>query len=355
MEVFEVIMAGGGGTRFWPLSRIKKPKQLLNISGNDIMLNETILRMDGIVDRENVFIVTNREQKKLMEELLINGIPFKNILTEPVGRNTAPCILYAASMLQKQKGDGVMCVFPADHHIADRKEYQRIIKRAVKTAEETACIVTIGIKPTFPSTGYGYIKSSAQVSLEAKQVEKFVEKPSLETAKEYVSSGLYTWNSGVFIFKISTILEAFQRYLPDMKKQMELIIDAAGTDREYEVLESIYPKLQSISIDYGIMEVSDNVLVLEGDFGWSDVGSLDELRTFYSADEAENIKIGNTLVIDSNGCIVKSESKLLTLIGVQDLIVVESEDAVLVCNKQKAQDVKKAVEMLKEQGQLQYL
>lgn len=355
MEIFEVIMAGGGGTRFWPLSRIKRPKQLLNISGNDIMLNETILRLDDIIDRENVFIVTNQEQKNLVEELLINGIPFRNILTEPVGRNTAPCILYAASILQKQKGNGIMCVFPADHHIADIKEYQRVIKNAVKTAKETDCIVTIGIKPRFPATGYGYIKSTREVCKGVRKADEFVEKPSLESAEEYISSGMYTWNSGVFVFKISTILKAYEKYLPEMKHQMEQIADAAGTDRERDVLDTTYPMLQSISIDYGIMEVSDNVLVLEGDFGWSDVGSLDTLDTFYHQDEKGNIKIGDTLLIDSSGCIVKNESKLLTLIGVKDLIVVEAEDTVLVCKKDRAQDVKKAVEILKEKERLEYL
>lgn len=355
MTTYEVIMAGGGGSRFWPLSRMRRPKQLLNISGRDIMLNETILRLDEMIDRENVYIVTNQDQKPLMQELLLGGIPFRNILTEPVGRNTAPCVLYAASMLEKLKGDGVMCVFPADHHIQNVTEYQRIIKKAASCAETMECIVTIGIKPTYAATGYGYICAGEEVADGVRHARKFVEKPSKEKAEEYIESGMYSWNSGVFVFRISTILKAYRELLPQMMVPMERIMQAVGTSEEQRVLEEEYPKMENISIDYGIMEQSQHVLVLEGDFGWSDVGSFDELETLYKPDEEGNVSIGDTLLLNTKGCIAKSSSRQLTLIGAENLIVVETEDAVLVCKKERAQDVKQAVEQLKMNGRNELL
>lgn len=356
MEIYEVIMAGGGGTRFWPLSRSERPKQFINVSGKDILLNETISRMDGVIKRENVYVVTGKQHRHLVEKEILNGIPFSNILTEPAGRNTAPCILYAASVLAKEKGDGIMCVFAADHHIKNVAEYQRIVKTAAKHAMENDCIMTIGITPTYPATGYGYIKSSEKLTDEIYSVEQFVEKPDLQKAKEYIATGKYSWNSGIFVFKVSVILEAFKKYLPKMYEQMQEIIVARGNDDEQTVLEEIYPALESVSVDYGIMEKADCVRVIAGDYGWSDVGSLDELKTFHAENEDGNILIGKDIVsVDSKNCIVKSEDRLIALVGVEDLIVVEADDTVLVCKKDKAQEVKKVTEQLKAQGKTQYL
>lgn len=355
MELYEVIMAGGGGTRFWPLSRRKKPKQFVNVSGKDILLNETIIRMDELVKRENVYIVTNEMHQDLIRKDVVNGIPFSNILTEPVGRNTAPCILYAASVLMHDAQDGVICVTGSDYYIENAKEYCRVIKKAADVAEREDCVVTIGIKPTYPATGFGYILSGAQSGDELYKVEKFVEKPDEDTAKAYLKNGNYTWNSGVFVFKASVILKAYQTYLPQMYEQMQQIVSARGTKRFEETLRQLYPKLQSISVDYGIMEKIDYMKVIPGDFGWSDVGSLDELKRFHQADEQGNVCIGETVCIDSQGCIASSEGRLLALVGVQDVIAVETADAVLICHKDKAQDVKKAVEEIKKQGKEQYL
>lgn len=347
MEVYEVIMAGGGGTRFWPLSRKERPKQLLNISGKDIMLNETICRMDDIVERKNVFIVTNESQQCLMKDMIVEGVPFENILTEPVARNTSPCVLYAASVLMKQQGDGIMCVFPADHHVANIPEYQRTLRKAIQAAEETGKIVTIGITPTYPATGYGYINRTAKEELEgAYQVRKFVEKPNLNAAEKYLREGTYLWNSGVFIWKISTILKAFQKHLPKMYQQMQEIVEAIGTPQEQEALKRVYPELESISVDYGILEKTADVLVLEGDFGWSDVGSLDAMNTFHKEDSDGSILLGDVLAINSKNCIVKGDEKLIALVGMENTVVVETKDALLICNKDSAQDVKKVVDEL---------
>lgn len=340
-------MAGGGGTRFWPLSRKERPKQLLNISGKDIMLNETIRRMDDIVEREDVYIVTNESQQKLMRDMIINGVPFKNILAEPAARNTSPCVLYAASVLMKLHGDGVMCVFPADHHVANIPEYQRTLRTAIQAAEVTGKIVTIGITPTYPATGYGYISRTREEELDGVyQVRKFVEKPNLDVATKYLAEGTYLWNSGVFIWKISTILEAFKKHLPAMYEQMQEIMEAYGTPSGKEVLERVYPQLESISVDYGILEREADVLVLEGDFGWSDVGSLDAMNTFHKEDSDGNILLGDILSINSRNSIVKGNDKLIALVGMENTIVVETEDALLICNKSKAQDVKKVVDEL---------
>lgn len=244
MEIFEVIMAGGGGTRFWPLSRRKRPKQLLHIGGNDIMLNETIKRLEPLIAREHVYIVTNEEQQALMKDLLVEGIPSEHILAEPAARNTAPCVLYAAALLQQEYGDGVMCVFPSDHHIGKPKEYQRVISNAAELAAKTDCIVTIGIRPTFPSTGYGYIQRGELLETDVWQVKQFVEKPVLDKAEEYIASGQFSWNSGVFVFKISTILDSFRKYLPDMFSKMQ---QAMHSPNQEQLLREIYPQLQNIS------------------------------------------------------------------------------------------------------------
>ena len=356
MELYEVVMAGGSGTRFWPLSRMERPKQFINVSGKDILLNETIARMDGLIKRENVYVVTGRKNRKLVEEEILNGIPFSNILTEPTGRNTAPCILYAASVLKKEKGDGIMCVFAADHYIKNVEEYRRIIQKAAAQAEKEDCIMTIGITPTYPATGYGYIKSAGHTADEIYSVEQFVEKPDLKKAEEYLATGKYSWNSGVFVFKVSVILDAFKKYLPDMCEQMNEIIDARGTVNEDKVLDKVYPELESISLDYGIMENSDNVQVIAGNYGWSDVGSLDELGTFHEEDDNNNVLIGEDIItVDSSNCIVKTAGKLIALVGVEDIIAVDTDDTVLICRKDKAQEVKKVVEILKEQGKTDYL
>ncbi len=353
-HIFQVIMAGGGGSRFWPLSRQARPKQLLNLSGRDILLNETILRMEPLVSRENAYIVTNEEQSELLKTLLLPQVPREQVLMEPMGRNTAPCILYAALVLHKKYGDGVMCVLPADHHIADPEGYRRVMEEAVRTAEETEKIVTIGIVPDHPATGYGYIacgeKSGARG---ARSVLRFVEKPAQSVAEEYLAQGNYLWNSGVFVWKISVILSAFARLLPEMYEAMQPVYEAIGTDREQETLRQVYPGLQNISVDYGIMEKSEDVLVFQGDYGWSDVGSLDALPVFHKTDDRDNLFLGDVLALESSGCIVKGQDKLIALVGAEDLMVIDTEDALLVCPKNRAQDVKKIVEALEKAGRSQ--
>ena len=348
MKTYAVIMAGGGGTRFWPLSRKETPKQLLNLSGKDAMVNETIARLCRVAQAENVFIVTNCTQAEKMTAVTAGRLPAENILQEPSARNTAACIGYAAMKILKARGDGVMVVTPSDAYIRDEAEYARILQTAVRAAEERDALVTVGITPTFPATGYGYIRFEGEGAV--KKVRKFVEKPDLETAMDYLASGEYVWNSGVFVWKVSVILEKFRTLLPDIYADLEKIAAAFGTPDEQKVLNEVYTNIRSISVDYGIMEKSDDILVVPGEFGWNDVGSWDMMNVLHREDGNGNIALGDALVLESKNTTVYAGSRLVAVVGTDDLVVVETPDAVMVCPRSKAQDVKKLVDALKEQS-----
>ena len=356
MRTYGIIMAGGGGTRFWPLSRKELPKQLLNLTGKDLMVNETIDRLEGNIEKNDIFIVTNVTQAELMTKATAGRVSKDHVLAEPAARNTAACIGYAAMEIIKKYGDGIMCVLPSDHYIKKTDVYKKVIAKAVRVAEETDALVTIGIQPTYPSTGYGYIRREENMaSDEYYKVKQFVEKPDLKRAREYLLSGEYLWNSGMFVWKASTILRYFEKLLPDIYSCLEQIGEAMGTEKEQEVIGQVYPVIPRISIDYGIMEQADKVLVLEGDFGWSDVGSWDALEALYDKDEHGNIIYGEQVHIDSHDCIIYAKDKLVTTIGLDNIIVVETEDAVLVCDKNRAQEVRRIVEALENSDKPQYL
>lgn len=358
MEVYSVIMAGGGGTRFWPLSRQGMPKQLLNITGNDIMINETISRCSELIQADHSYIVTNRTQAEVLDKVLLPEVPRSNILIEPVGRNTAACIAYAALVLKKKFGDAVMVVLPSDHHISDEKGFRLTLSKACNLAFETDKLVTIGIRPTFPSTGYGYINyelNSANLPEGVYGVQEFVEKPDFNKAKQYVESGNYLWNSGMFIWKASVILDSFKRYLPRVYKLVMELYDHLGTDTEQEQLMRIYPQIQSISIDYGILERSDEVLLVPGDFGWNDVGSWDALGAIFPTDESGNIVKANHIGIKTKNSIIYSGDRMIATIGIDNLIIADTNDALLICNKEDAQEVKNIVDILKQRGMNKYI
>lgn len=341
-------MAGGGGTRFWPLSRKETPKQLLNLSGKEIMVNETIDRLSQVAAKDNIYIVTNASQVKKMQEVTNGRILTEHILSEPSARNTAACVGYAAMKIAKTYGDGIMVITPSDAYIKNNKEYANVLRKAVNEAKETDNLVTIGITPTFPATGYGYIHFEKNEG-EVKKVLQFVEKPDLETAKNYVATGEYVWNSGIFVWKASVILKKFKELLPDIFADLEKLANSFGTSNEEKTLNEVYPTIRSISIDYGIMEKSNDIRVVPGEFGWNDVGSWDMLGVLHESDCNGNITVGNTLTIDTNNSIIYSSGKLVATVGIDNLIVVETPDAIMVCPKSKAQDVKKIVDTLKEQ------
>ncbi len=355
MNVYGVIMAGGGGTRFWPLSRQEEPKQLLNLSGKDLMINETIDRIATVVKQQDMFVVTNAAQASKMKSATAGRLEETHILAEPSARNTSACIGYAAMEIVKKYGDGIMCVSPADHFIQNTIEFTRVLKEAINTAEKEDKLITIGIQPTYPATGYGYIKFDKSECTGVKKVLEFKEKPDFETAKAYLFSGEYLWNSGMFIWKASTILKKMQELLPEVYACIEAIGTAMCTSKESKVIEEVYPTIPKISIDYGIMEKSNDVLVIPGDFGWSDVGSWENMNVLYDEDENGNIIVGKQINIDTKNTISYAKSRLVTTIGVENLIIVETEDAVLVCNKQRTQDVKQIVDKLNQENKKEYL
>ena len=354
MKTYGVIMAGGGGTRFWPLSRQATPKQLLNLSGKDLMVNEAIGRLSKTASKDDIFIVTNEAQVAKMLKATKGRVKRNHILSEPSARNTAACVGYAAMEILKKYGDGIMVITPSDAYIKNEAEFTRVLGVAVKAAEEKDALVTVGITPTFAATGYGYIKFQKSGE-EVLKVLEFKEKPDEATAKKYVESGEYAWNSGMFIWKASTILKNFEKFLPSIYADLQKIGEAMKTDDEFNVIGEVYPKIESISIDYGIMEKSCDVYVVPGEFGWNDVGSFDMMGVLHEADENGNIKIGDQINVDTKNCITYSSGRLIATIGLENVVVVETEDAVLVCDKSKVQDVKKVVEQLKRDRRAELL
>lgn len=347
-NVFGVVMAGGGGTRFWPLSRKTSPKQLLNLSGKEVMVNEAIDRLAQVTAYKNIYLVTNCDQAEKMRILTAGRVRAERILVEPAARNTAACIGYAAMKIVHDMGDGILVVTPSDAYIRDNAAFATTLEQAIEAAQ-TGKLVTIGITPTFPATGYGYIRFTGSDDA-AKPVVQFVEKPPREKAEEYLAAGGYVWNSGMFVWRASVILQKIEALLPELYAGLEKIAAAFGTPDEARVLEEVYPTLPAISVDYGILEHSRDILVVPGAFGWSDVGSWDMLGTLHPADGRGNVAVGDTLGIDVSDTVLYSSGRLVAAVGVEDLVVVETPDAVLVCKKSKAQDVKKIVETLREAG-----
>lgn len=354
MKRYGVIMAGGGGTRFWPLSRQAMPKQLLNLTGKNAMLNEAAARLSQVVAKEDIFIVTNRKQTEAIQTVTAGKISPEHILSEPAARGTAACIGYAAMIIAKKYGDGVMVVTPSDAYISDERTFVDVLKVAADTAEKTNKLVTVGITPTFPATGYGYIRQG-QADGKVKPVLQFVEKPDLAMATNYIASGEYVWNSGIFVWKASVILKKFEVLLPDVYEGLCRMAEYFDTDGERAAAEKIYPTLRNISIDYGVMEKTDDVLVVSGEFGWNDVGSWNTLGALHPADENGNVVVGDVLAVDTKNSVLYSSGRTVAVVGVDDLVVVETPDAVMVCPKGKAQDVKKLVEQLRITGKKELL
>ncbi len=343
-------MAGGSGTRFWPKSRKKHPKQLLRIHGRHTMIQQTVHRLEPLIPKNHIFIVSTRGQIDEIHHQLPD-IPRENLIVEPIGKNTAPCIGLGALYMKRVDPDEVMVVLPADHMVEDEENWRLQLQRAEAIARESDALVTIGIQPTYPATGYGYIQYTPEKvevdGVAAYRVKTFAEKPNLETAHRFLESGDFLWNSGIFIWKISTILREIEEHLPAISDALEAIDRALGTPEEEKVIDTTYRQIRSISIDYGVMEHARRVLVIPGDFGWNDLGSWNEVYKIRPKDENQNAAQSKHVLLDTQGCLIDVEDRVVAAVGLRDLIVVETEDALLICPRDRAQEVKDIVDALR--------
>jgi mannose-1-phosphate guanylyltransferase len=347
MNLFAVIMAGGIGARFWPRSKKKSPKQLLRIVGESTMKQDTVRRIKGLIPKENILIVTNETQKPGIIEQL-PGIPVENIIVEPFGRNTAACIGLASIIIQKRSPDAVTFILPADHIIKDDDKFLETLETAAKFSSENQALVTIGIQPTRPETGYGYIQIDEDSGKgNVYKVLTFAEKPNYATAVNFIKSGDFFWNSGMFIWKIDTILEEIKILMPDLFEGLSKIKEQLDNPDFHNILSEVYGHLKSISIDYGIMEKSDKVFLVKGQFSWSDVGSWEAVYELSNKDTDGNVKVGTVYTDMALDSYIYSPDKFTAVIGLANIIVINHNDALLICRRDKAQDVKNIIDYLK--------
>ena len=349
MKTTAVIMAGGRGERFWPKSRNDFPKQFLSLtSDGKTMIQKTVQRILPLVSYDDIFIVTNQKYVGLVKEQLPR-IPDENILAEPMAKNTAPCIGLACAVIRKKYQDAMMLVLPSDHLIRYEPMYIDTLKQAISVAEQDNTLVTIGITPTYAETGYGYINFSRDTQenrMCVYKVNRFVEKPDIDTAKKYLASGDYLWNSGMFVWKVSSIMNDFARFLPETYEGLERIEESVGQDNFEQVLRTEFEKFKSESIDFGIMEKSDSIYVVSGSFGWDDVGSWLALERINTTNEYGSYVKGDVITINTKRSIVSGGKRLIAMVGVEDMIVVDTDDTILICAKDSAQDIKKVIDIL---------
>lgn len=352
-HVYAVIMAGGGGTRFWPLSRIDKPKQFLTVAGERSLLQTTWDRaLEVVAGPENVLVVTAGSYDDLTREQLPQ-LPGDNLLLEPQARNTAPCIAWATAVIKQRDPEAVEVVMPADHLVNDRTAFRAAVATAVAAAREHGVLATFGVPPRYPETGYGYIEAGeslavagAAADVEVFRVRQFREKPDLETAERYVAAGNYFWNGGIFIWTAATIWEAFGEYLSDACAPAEAMLKTDDHDARAE----IYARMPATSIDFGIMEHAADVATVKADFGWSDVGSWAALHEISENNEGDNVAFSKTVAIDAAGNLVHAPEAVVTLLGVDNIAVVHTGDVILVASLERSQDVKLLRERLTELG-----
>jgi mannose-1-phosphate guanylyltransferase len=360
-----VILAGGRGTRFWPRSRTRQPKQLLNIVGRRTMLEQTIARLSPLFKPSHIWIVTNDEQAAAVRRQSGRLRP-AHILAEPIGRNTAAAIGLAAIHLLRESGpDVLMAVLPADHFIAQAERYRRIVRAALRAAEKPGTLVVLGIPPTRPETGYGYIeithRSTRALGRRALTVRRFTEKPSLANAKKYVTSGRYLWNAVMFFWRVSTLLDGLERHLPKTHAALLRLAETIGTPRYNAALRRIYPQLENTSIDYALLEPASRdprrnpVFAFPASVGWSDIGSWAAVYELLARATGENVSAGRFTALDASGNFLWSPAKFVAALGVRDLVVVETDDALLVCPRDRAQDVGQIVKWLEAHGNRELL
>ncbi len=356
MKKTALIMAGGRGERFWPRSRKNLPKQFLSLTGDGkTMIQLTVERLLPIIAYSDIYIATNKDYKELVKKQLPN-IPEENIICEPVSKNTAPCIGLGAVHIAKKYDDAIMYVLPSDHQIKFNQMFLATLEDAAVLAGDGKTLVTIGINPDYPETGYGYIKFDPKSTKgRGYKVERFVEKPSLELAKEYIATEEYLWNSGMFTWKVSSILDNINNFMPDTYASLMRIQAAIGTEDEENVLKKEFDNIKSESIDYGVMEKARDIYVIPGSFGWDDVGSWLAIERLQKSNKEGNVIDGDVISVNTKRCILQGQDKLIAAVGLEDMVVVDTKDAILICHKEHAGEIKRVIEELKLGNRSEYL
>ncbi|MGE5189848.1 MAG: mannose-1-phosphate guanylyltransferase [Gemmatimonadota bacterium] len=340
-----VVMAGGSGTRFWPESRAGRSKQFLDLTGRGPMLLETVRRLRPVFPRENIWIVAGEKDARHVSSRVL-GIPRGNVLLEPLGRNTAPAVALAAARIALSDPDAVVAATPADHVVRDAGAFRRTLRKGLAVARRTGRFVTLGIRPSHAATGYGYIERGRPFGPGGDgvyNVRKFTEKPDLAAARRFVRSGRYDWNSGIFLVRGSALRDSLARHLPAVGEEIGRAFRHFGTRRFRGRLAAAYGRLPSISVDYGILEKERGILVIPADFGWSDLGTWRSLHEFIGK-AGDNVTFGNVVLSDCEGSLVRSDRGLVAVFGMRDVVVVRSGDAVLVCPRDRSEEVKRIAE-----------
>jgi len=351
-NLYAVIIAGGSGTRFWPLSRQETPKQLLSIGGEDTLIQATVSRLGSIIPFERTYVVTNSKQVESinLQLLAMSGVSGEaNFIIEPEAKNTAPAIGLAAVHLMHINPEAVMVVLPSDHIIKDKKQFCSSVLLGADISAE-GYLITLGIKPDKPETGYGYIKRGRKIKKGTYRIEEFREKPDKKKALKYLRDGRYYWNSGIFIWRADTVLKAIEKHMPELYGGLVRIGKAIGTDGVEKAVKSVFSRIKPESVDYGILEKADKLAVIPSDMQWSDVGSWHALDSVLPVDDNNNVRKGNIISIDNKNSILYSGKRLVATVGLKDMIVVDTPDATLICPRNKAQEVRKIVDILKKRG-----
>ena len=349
-------MAGGVGSRFWPVSTKDFPKQFHDMLGTgDTLIQKTFHRLEDLIPKENIFILTNERYNDLVLEQLPE-VEQRQVVLEPAMRNTAPCILYASLKIQKENPEAVMIVAPSDHWIEDEKTFSKNVQQAFDFCAKNNTLMTLGIQPTFPNTGYGYIEYDKSSAKAIKSVNQFREKPDYKTAKEFIAQGNFLWNAGIFMWSVKSVVEAFQNNQPELYDLFENGIGVYNTDFEDDFIRDNYPKAENISVDYAIMEKSSNVCVIAAEFDWNDLGTWGSLYDKLNKDESNNAVVNaRTLTEDASGNMIRTETdKIVVIDGLQDYIVVDKEEVLLIFPKSKEQDIKKTLQQVKDKFGEQY-
>jgi len=352
-HAYAVILAGGKGERFWPLSTSRSPKQLLSLVSERTMLGMAVDRLEGLIPPERVIVLTSAD---LVEPTVasVPDLPAANIIGEPMGRDTAAAVALGCAIVKARDPEGVFCILTADHVIGDIEVFRRTLREGIDLAAGQDVLVTIGIQPTFPATGYGYIESGNAVEHAGEttflQAKRFVEKPPRATAEQYLASGAFAWNSGMFIWSCTSVQAAFGKYRPQLSELIDTLAPSVDSPGFADALRAVFEPLEKISIDYALMENADNIVMARGTFAWDDVGSWPALANHFPADDEGNTSIGDVVPLDANNNLVFSNGRLTALIGVSDLVVVQAEGATLICPRDRAQDVKALVNELKARG-----